>query len=63
MRKEVCEQLIAEAEQFGQKMGGDFYEVMKKAPQVVEKWKGHLLPCPGVLEERGHARRTHGIFA
>jgi hypothetical protein len=41
VRKEVCEQLIAEAEQFGQKMGGDFYEVMKKAPQVVEKWKGH----------------------
>jgi len=41
VRKELCEQLIAEAEQFGQKMGGDFYEVMKKASQVVEKWKGH----------------------
>ena len=43
MRKEVCDQLISEAEQFAQKLGGDFYEVMKKAPKVVEKWRGHYL--------------------
>ncbi len=41
MKKEVCDQLISEAEQFCQKLGGDLYEVMKKAPQVVEKWKRH----------------------
>ncbi len=39
MRKEVCDQLISECEQTCQKLGGDLYEVMKKAPQVVEKWK------------------------
>src|SRR5713226_8732657 len=39
VRKEVCDQLISECEQTCQKLGGDLYEVMKKAPQVVEKWK------------------------
>lgn len=39
MRKEVCDQLISECEQTCQKLGGDLYEVMKKAPLVVEKWQ------------------------
>ena len=39
MKKEVCDQLISECEQSFQKMGLDFYEVMKKAPEVVERWK------------------------
>ncbi len=39
MRKDVCDQLISECEQTCQKLGGDLYEVMKKAPQAVEKWK------------------------
>ena len=39
MRKEVCERIISECEQTCQKLGGDFYQVMQKAPQVVEKWK------------------------
>jgi hypothetical protein len=39
VRKEACDQLISECEQTCQKLGGDLYEVMKKAPQVVEKWK------------------------
>jgi len=39
VRKEVCDQLISECEQTCQKPGGDLYEVMKKAPGVVEKWK------------------------
>ena len=41
MREDFCEQLIAEAEQFARTLGGDFYAVMKKAPQVVEKWRKH----------------------
>jgi hypothetical protein len=32
---------MAEAEQFARALGGDFYEVMQKAPQVVEKWRKH----------------------
>ena len=32
MKKELCEQLVLECEQAIQKMGGDLYEVMKKAP-------------------------------
>ena len=32
---------MAEAEQFGRALGGDFHEVMQKAPQVVEKWRKH----------------------
>jgi hypothetical protein len=39
VRKEVCDQLISECEQTCQKLGGDWYDVMKKTPQVVEKWK------------------------
>ena len=39
MRKETCDQLINEAEQSCQKMGWDFYEIMKRAPAVVERWK------------------------
>ena len=39
VRKEVCDQLISECEQMCQKMGADFYEVMQRAPQIVEKWK------------------------
>ena len=41
MREDLCQQLIAEAEQLARILGGDFYEVMKKAPQVVEKWRRH----------------------
>ena len=39
MKKEICDQLIAETEQSFQKMGLDFYETMKRAPAVIEKWK------------------------
>ncbi|HEU0048422.1 MAG TPA: hypothetical protein VFQ43_12550 [Nitrososphaera sp.] len=39
VRKEVCDRLISECEQSFQKMGLDFYEVMKRAPEVVERWK------------------------
>ena len=39
MKKEVCEHLICEFEQSFQKMGLDFYEAMKRAPAVVERWK------------------------
>lgn len=39
VRKEVCDRLISECEQTCLKLGGNLYEVMKRAPQVVEKWK------------------------
>jgi len=39
VKKEICDRLISECEQSFQKMGLDFYEVMKKAPEVVERWK------------------------
>ncbi|MFY9561210.1 MAG: hypothetical protein WAQ52_13330 [Terriglobales bacterium] len=43
MKKEVCDQLISEAERVCQRLGGDLYEVMNKAPQVVEKWKRYYV--------------------
>jgi hypothetical protein len=39
VRKQVCDQLISACEEGCQKMGADFYEVMKRAPQIAEKWK------------------------
>jgi hypothetical protein len=39
MKKELCERLVLECEQAGQKMGLDFYETMKKGPAIVERWK------------------------
>lgn len=38
MNREFCERLVL-LEQVGQKMGIDFYETMKKAPAVVDRWK------------------------
>ena len=43
MNREFCEKLVLECEQVGEKMGMDFYETMKKAPSVVERWKAYLL--------------------
>ncbi len=45
MKKQLCDQLITETEQSFQKMGLDLYEIMQRAPAVVEKWKryyGHF---------------------
>ena len=39
MRKQLCDQLISETEQSFQKMGLDLYEIMQRAPAVVENWK------------------------
>jgi len=39
MKRELCEQLITECEQVCEKMGLNFYETMKKAPAVVERWR------------------------
>jgi hypothetical protein len=60
MRKEVCDQLIAECEQTCQKLGGDLYEVMKKAPQVVEKWKRY---APLFQQVWNHARNREELTA
>ena len=39
MQKQICDQLISETEQSLQRMGLDLYEIMQRAPEVVEKWK------------------------
>ncbi len=39
MNQKFCERLVLECEQAGEKMGMDFYETMKKAPSVVERWQ------------------------
>ena len=39
MKKELCDRLISETEESFYKMGMDFYETMKRAPAVLEKWK------------------------
>jgi hypothetical protein len=43
VREDLCDRLIDEAEQLCRTLGADLYEVMKKAPQVVEKWKAHYV--------------------
>ena len=43
MNKELCERVLLECEQMGQKAGMDFYQIMKKAPAVVERWKPFIL--------------------
>ena len=60
MREEACEKLIRAAEQFAEVLGGDFYEVMKKAPQVVEKWKRHYFLAHEVWQ---HARSREALQA
>ena len=39
MNKETCERLLAECEQAAEKMGWDFYELMRRAPIMVERLK------------------------
>jgi hypothetical protein len=60
VKKEVCDQLISEAEELCQKLGGDLYEVMKKAPLVVEKWKRHYLLAHEIWQ---HARSREELTA
>jgi hypothetical protein len=60
VRKEACDQLISEAEQVCQKLGGDLYEVMKKAPLVVEKWKQHYFLAQEMWQ---HARSREELTA
>ena len=54
VRPEVCDQLIAECEQTCQKMGLDFYEVMKGAPRVAEKLKGYATRFEQLWEHAGN---------
>jgi hypothetical protein len=50
MKRELCEQLMLECEQAGQKMGVDFYEFMRKAPAVVDRWKPYYHPAREVWQ-------------
>ena len=50
MKRELCERVVLECEQVGQKMGMDFYQTMKKAPAVVERWKPYILTAQQVWQ-------------
>jgi len=50
MKREFCERVILECEELGQKMGMDFYQTMKKAPAVVERWKPYILTAQQVWQ-------------
>ena len=54
------DQFISECEQSFQKMGLDFYEVMKKAPEVVERWKKYY---PLAQEVWSNARSRESLAA
>src|SRR5437667_6914801 len=60
MRKQLCDQLISETEQSFQKMGLDLYEIMQRAPAVVEKWKRYY----GLFQQVwNHASRREELTA
>jgi hypothetical protein len=42
--------VILECEELGQKMSMDFYQTMKKAPAVVERWKPYILTAEQVWQ-------------
>jgi hypothetical protein len=50
MRKQLCEQFLTECEHAALKMGVDFYEIMKKAPVIMERWKPYYLTAQKVWE-------------
>jgi hypothetical protein len=50
MKREFCERVMLECEQLGQKMGMDFYQTMKKAPAVVERWKPYILTAQHIWQ-------------
>ena len=60
MKKETCDQIVSECEQSFQKMGLDFYEAMKKAPEVVKRWKKYY---PLAQEVWSNARSRERLAA
>ena len=60
MQKQICDQLISETEQILQRMGLDLYEIMQRAPAVVEKWKRYYGPF---LEVWNHASNREELTA
>jgi len=60
VKKETCDQLVSECEQSLQKMGLYFYEVMKKALELVERWKKYY---PLVQEVWRNARSRERLAA
>jgi hypothetical protein len=55
VKKEICDRLISECEQSFQKMGLDFYEIMKRAPERVERWKKYY----GFAQKVGSSAGSH----
>src|SRR5437588_11161299 len=60
VQKQICDQLISETEQSLQRMGLDLYEIMQRAPAVVEKWKRYYGPF---LEVWNHASNREELTA
>ena len=50
MTKEACELFLAETEQAFQKMGLDFYEIMRQVPAIVERLKPYHQTAQKVWE-------------
>jgi hypothetical protein len=60
VREQLCDQLISETEQSCQKMGLDLYEIMQRAPAIVEKWKRYY----GLFQQVwNHARSREELTA
>ena len=57
MKKETCEQLVAECERSFEKMDLDFYEVMQRALQSAERWKGYYPFAQEVWRNAGSRER------
>jgi hypothetical protein len=62
MKRELCEQVVLECEQLGQKMGMDFYETMKKAQAVVERWKPYFLAAQEVWQKANNRDEAVGFL-
>jgi hypothetical protein len=60
VQKQICDQLISETEEILQRMGLDLYEIMQRAPAVVEKWKRYYGPF---LEVWNHASSREELTA
>jgi hypothetical protein len=64
VKKEICDRLISECEQSFQKMGLDFYEIMKRAPERVERWKKYYGFAQEVWSSAGsHEQLTAALLA
>ena len=62
MKEQTCDELITETERSFQKMGLDFYETMKRAPAVVEKWRRYYGQFQQVWNHAGSREELHAFL-